>query len=146
MWWEQTSKAEQTDTDDHMVTLLPHFPLQRHTSLPHLHSSFSTILPQAESKYFMPGANQAAIIPKEQKGIEKGALHPLPVFIPVHYIWRKFSTCHHHYSNFTNFASCLIPHDWTEFCSETFPHISVLVPWNKNSLWPPCVSWCVPFW
>lgn len=29
----------------------------------------------------MPGANHVAIIPKDQKGIEKGILHPLPVFI-----------------------------------------------------------------
>lgn len=27
----------------------------------------------------------------------------------VHYIWRKFSTCHHHYSLVSDFASCLVP-------------------------------------
>lgn len=43
LWWEQTSKAERTDKDDLVVTLLPHLPLQHHTSLPSLHSSFTTI-------------------------------------------------------------------------------------------------------
>lgn len=65
----------------------------------------------------------------------------------VCYIWRKFST----FSTiiiplFQILHHAWFPHNWTEFHSKNSPHTFALVPWNKKSLWPSCVSWCVPFW
>lgn len=66
-----------------------------------------------ESQYFMSGANQAGIVPMAKKWLRKNSTSSPSFYLwpsnHVHFIWRKFSSCHHHYSLITDFTLCLVP-------------------------------------
>lgn len=146
LWWEQTSKAEQTGWS------LPQFPLQHHTSLHLLHSFFSTMATINRVKIFHAWGKSCGHHSKRPKRDWERNSTSSPSFYSwpssyVSYIWRKFST----FSTiiiplFQILHHAWFPHNWTEFHSKNSPHTFALVPWNKKSMWPPCVSWCVPFW
>lgn len=154
LWWKKTSKVEQTGTVDLVVTLSPQFPLWHFPSLHLLPSSFSrqcwcSCYP-SRVKMFHVWGKSGWRNSNGQKRTEKRTLCPLPVFIYGLPITRT-SPGGNLVAATIIIALLQILHrawfsrNWAEFCSTTTPHAFALVPWNKKSLWRPCVSWRIPF-